>query len=51
MIALRSPSIESALGKVKNSEDLINSRRLKMKKEGKKWNWFGKSAFQKITGV
>ena len=51
MIALRSPSIEGALGKVRHSEDMINSRRLKMKEEGKKRNWFGKSALQKMTGI
>ena len=51
VIALRSPSIEGALGKVRHSEDMINSRRLKMKEEGKKINWFGKSAIRKMTGL
>ena len=51
MIALRSSSIDGALGKVRDSENMINSRRLKMKEEGKRRNWFGKSAFQKMTGI
>ena len=51
VIALRSPSIEGALGKVKDSKDMINIRRLKMKEEGKKRNWFGKSAIQRMTGI